>query len=132
MLCLGSFIMHKSREYQNTEYWECQNKKKTKCKYRVHGVTDPISNFSSTEHGKERKTTLKPFQVAAGQSVKVKTIFNRCICNKNFIPHTAIESHTMVVCNSNPPEIIKETGERNHCANFGAVDSEEAVNKFFF
>ena len=70
LLCLGSFIMYKSRKYQNTEYWECQNKKKTKCKYRVH-----------------------------------------------------------VVSNSNPPEIIKETGEHNHCANFGAVDSKEAVNK---
>ena len=47
------------------------------------GTTGPIANFNSTDHGEKRTTTLKikphrvqkPFQMAAGQSIKIITNF---------------------------------------------------------
>ena len=45
-------------------------------RWSMGGATGPITNFSSMERGKERKTTLKIkplFQVAAGQSSKIIT-----------------------------------------------------------
>ena len=60
--------------------------------WSMDGATGPVIKFSSAEHGKERKTTLKikshrfwkPFQVAAGQSINttIKKIYNQNICRK--------------------------------------------------
>ena len=46
-------------------------------RWSMGGAIGQITNFSLTEHGEERKITLnrvqKPFQVAAGQSIKTIT-----------------------------------------------------------
>ena len=68
-------------------------------RWSTGGATGPKTMFSSTEHGEERKTTLKmkphrvrkPFQVAAGHSIKTITILQSIHMHQNnYTQHIAI------------------------------------------
>ena len=69
------------------------------CRWSMGGATGPKTMFSSMEQGEERKTTLKmkphrvrkPFQAAAGQSIKTVTILQSIHMHQdNYTQHMVI------------------------------------------